>query len=341
MRPALPMLAGCLAILTALGGCSVIEPADERQMTVYFPRARSFFAESKVKIMGADVGRVDRVRNMGDRIRVDFHIEGDIPLPRGVHASIVPLNLVGERNLVLHPPWKPGTPKEPGNVIPMERTHVPVETDDALRSFTKVADALDPTKVNAALGRTADSFEGNGQEFNAALQQAAQLTENIAGQDQELLEVARNLQRLAGVVRGREQVIGTMIQNFGEVSRVLSAERGEIQELVRNILVLARKGDAIIKKYDGQLPQDLAVLTRAVLVLQGNVGSLGQLLEALPHIGGALINGYDAQNRALTIRFATDAFLRTWLKSIEGTDDIGCPLPKPNSNCPWDDGGAS
>jgi hypothetical protein len=121
---------------------------------------------------------VDRVRSMGDRIRVDFHIRGDIPIARGVRASIVPLNLVGERNLVPHPVWRPGMAKELGGmrheiVIPIERTHVPVETDTALEAFTKVAGALDPTKTRAALGKAARSVEGTGQDFNAALEQGA------------------------------------------------------------------------------------------------------------------------------------------------------------------------
>ncbi|HZB32554.1 MAG TPA: hypothetical protein VE465_20525 [Streptosporangiaceae bacterium] len=84
--------------------------------------------------MGAKVG-------VGDRIRVDFHIRGAIPIARGVRASIVSFHLVAERNLVPHPEWRPGMAKELGGVrheivLPMERTHVPVDTDDTLAAFT-------------------------------------------------------------------------------------------------------------------------------------------------------------------------------------------------------------
>ncbi|NED57474.1 MCE family protein, partial [Micromonospora aurantiaca] len=65
---------------------------------------------------------------------------------------------------------------------------------------------------------------------------------------------------------------------------------------------------------------------------------IAQLLHVLPGIGDALIGGYNPKNKSLQIRFATDAFLRTWLKGLMNTDDVGCPLPKPNSNCPWDGG---
>ena len=336
----LVVLAMCVVTLLPLGGCSILdEGPQQRHMTVYFPKARSFYPQSRVKIMGADVGMVDRVRNMGGQIRVDFHLRAEIPLPKDVQASIVPLNLVGERNLVLHPAWRPGLAKETRNVIPIERTHVPVETDDALKAFTNIADALDPTKTRRALGQAAASVNGNGHEFNTALEQGARLTENVAAQDKELLAVAQNLNRLAGVVRGREQVLGTMIHDFGTATQVLAAERRDIQQLVKGVLELSQQGDGIVRKYQDQLPYDLAVLTRVALMLKGDAKQVGLLLKALPGIGGALIQSYDPHNKSLRIRFATDAFLRTWLKSVADSDEVGCPLPPPNSNCPFQGGG--
>ncbi|MFI0447321.1 MCE family protein [Actinomadura sp. 6N118] len=330
----------CAVLTTSLGGCSALPGASggDRKMTVYLPKARSFYKDSKVKVMGADVGLVDSVENQGDKVKVTFHIRGDVPLPQGVQASVVPLNLVGERNLVLHPAWKPGQAKETSNEIPITRTSVPIEVDDALTSFTNLANALDPTKMQDALGQAADSFRGNGKEFNATLEQSARLVENVAGQDKQLIEVAQNLDRLAGVVRGREQVLGQLIRNFGEATRVLSAERGDIQDLITGILELSKNGDKLIQKYKGQLPYDLAVLTKVALVLKGNSKQLALLLNALPGIGEALIGGYNPGNKSLQIRFATDAFLRTWLKGLLKTDDVNCPLPKPNSNCPWQNG---
>ncbi|TDB80440.1 MCE family protein [Actinomadura sp. KC216] len=333
-------IAAGLALTASLGGCSVTPSGGgERTMVAYVPKARSFYKESKVKVMGADVGLVEKVENQGDRVKVTFHVRDDVPLPKGVQASIVPLNLIGERNLVLHPAWKPGQPKETSDVIPIERTHVPVEVDDALSSFTNLANALDPTKMQSALGNAADTVNGNGRQFNATLEQSARLVENVAGQDKELIEVAQNLSRLAGVVRGREQVLGAVIRDFGEASRVLAAERGELQQLISGVLELADNGDKLIQKYKGRLPYDLAVLTRTALTLKGNAKELAQLIHALPGINELLLNGYNPKNKSLQIRFATDAFLRTWLKGLLNDDDVGCPLPAPNSNCPWQNGG--
>jgi virulence factor Mce-like protein len=335
------LLAVLVGVLVALTGCSVLPgTGGSKRMTAYFPKTTAVYEQSHVKIMGVNVGTIDKITIVGDKIRVDFSIRDDVPVRKDVQASIVPLNLVGERNLVLSPAWTPGNAKAPaGMVIPENRTHVPVEVDEALQGFTNLAKALDPAKVNRAVGAAARSFQGNGNAFNEALQQTGDLTDNIASQDDQLLEVAKNLSTLAGVVRGREQTLGTLIQNFGTATKVFADERQDIQSLVNNILVLLKDGGKLLTKYQGRLPGDLAVLTRVALVLQGNYQSVGGLIRALPNVSQAFIGAYDKDNHSIAIRFALDAFLRTWIKGLTRNDNVPCPLPPPNSNCPFSFGG--
>jgi phospholipid/cholesterol/gamma-HCH transport system substrate-binding protein len=327
----------CAAVAATLGGCSVLGSGGGSQhMTAYFARATAFYEQSHVKIMGVDVGTVDKITVQGDKVRVDFSIDAGVPVPDNVQASIVPLNLVGERNLILHPAWQPGMGKAGnGTVIPEERTTLPVETDDALKSFTNVANALDPSKVHDALGKAANAFRGNGNAFNEALQHTANITTTLASQDQELLAVAQNLNRLAGAVRGREQVIGSMIRDFSTATKIFGDERVQIQSLIDNALILLQDGGSLIKKYQGNLPYDLAELTRVTLILKNDAPQLGQLISALPGINKAFAGGWDPSRHALVLRFATDAFLRTWIQALTGKDGTKCPLPAPNSNCPW------
>lgn len=330
-------LAVVLALAFTLSGCSLVSPGGgSKHMTAYFAKTTAFYEQSHVKLMGVDVGKVDKITIQGDRVRVDFHVDGDVPIVQNVNAAIVPLNLVGERNLVLSPAWTPGRPQAgDGTVIPEERTSVPVETDDALKAFTNVANALDPAKVKKSLGTAAKSFAGNGDAFNLAVQQTGDLTHATAGQTDDLLQVAENLNTLAGVVKGREQVLGTLIQDFGAASKVLADEKHDIQDLITGILALLNNGGDLLNKYKGNLPGDLAVLTRVALTLQGDVKSVGGLITALPKVSSAFINGYDPQQRALVLRFAGDAFLRTWIRALTKNDNTPCPLPAPNSNCPW------
>ena len=80
-----------------------------------------------------------------------------MPLPANVKAVVAPQNTLGERNVVLYPPWKPGDRRiASGATIPLERTDLPVEIDDALDAFTKLTDALDSDKLGDVAGDLAD-----------------------------------------------------------------------------------------------------------------------------------------------------------------------------------------
>jgi virulence factor Mce-like protein len=329
-------LALVIALLAPLGGCSLTAQDQRKHMTAYFERATAFYEKSRVKVMGLNIGTVDRVRAEGDRIRVDFSVDAKVPLPDRLDASIVPLNLIGERNLVLSPAWQPGMAKaRDGKVIQLDHTHVPVETDEALKAFTNLANALDPTKVKKALGGTAQAFDGNGQAFNQALEQGGRLTSDLAGQTDELLQVADNLHQVAGVVRGREQVIGQLINDFSTVTQMLASERRNLIELVQNVAVLIDQGNGLLKRYQGNLPYDLSVIARISLVVSGQSDRLSLLLKSLPEVSKTFINGWDPNKHALVLRFATDAFLRTWIRGLTKKDYVPCPLPPPNANCPW------
>ncbi|GAB3663559.1 hypothetical protein GCM10027589_27210 [Actinocorallia lasiicapitis] len=330
------LAAGLVAALLPVSGCAVLPGGgDKTRLTVYFARATSFYEGSKVKVMGVDVGKVDKVEILGDRIRVEATVDGDVPLPTDLSASIMPLNLVGERNLVLFPPWEPGKPKA-GRTITVEqdRTSLPVETDQALEAFAKVLDAVDPLQAKRVTKKFADSFGGNGQAFNEALRQTGQLTETLGGQADTLAELAENLNVLAGVVRGKEDTLGEMIDQLSAATKVFSDERASIKRLVEGLAKLVKAGDVIIEKYEGTLPDDLRVLTQVSLVVKGQTDRLAQLIQALPGLAGAFVKTWNKKTHLVELRFAVDPSLRNVLAQLGMDDD--CPLPNgPFANCPW------
>jgi len=330
-------IAGVAVLTATLGSCALSGPSSYH-VTAYFAKAVSFYPGSRVQVMGINVGKVDSVIPMSGQVRVVASINRDVPLPANAIAAIVPLSLIGERTLTFSPAWRPGQAKlANGAVLQQDRTRIPVEVNDALKSFGKILDSFDPTKANAALGNAASTLQGNGSAFNQAFQQTAQLVNNLAGQDQQLLKVAQNLNRLAGVVRGREQTLNSLVGSFAQASRLLAGERKEIQTLVMAIADLAKRGDVLIRIHQETLPGDLLQTARIALMIKGDATSLGYLLKALPDIGYQFVNAYDPKQHALVARVSLDAFLRPYLTAILGQPSpnasVPCPLPPPYSNC--------
>ena len=86
----------------ALGLTSCSQPGDGGyRLTAYFPKAVALYAQSRVKVMGLDVGRVTSVGIDGDQIRFIVH--------RGSPAlSVIPAKAGTQGRRVLRlTPWTP------------------------------------------------------------------------------------------------------------------------------------------------------------------------------------------------------------------------------------------
>lgn len=332
-----------LVVAAAVGGCSLL-PAGMRvslagkyHVTVYFTKAVAFYPRSQVQVMGAQIGSVDSVTPENGRVKVVASVDRNVPLPSNVSAAIVPLSLIGERTLTFSPAWRPGEERlRDGAVIQTDHTQVPVEVDQALQAFTTLLQAFNPADADKVLHSGAQSFQGNGTAFNAALQQSADLTANIAGQDRNLLEVARNLHQIAGVVDGRQKELGTLISDFSQTSAALAAERESLRTFLASLTDLIRHGNVLIKDYQGQLVTDLGSLAQISLVIRGNADQLSTFLKALTPLGYMLENGTNHSDHALTLRLALDNVMRSYLAAALHQPNVNpkvpC-LPKPYSNC--------
>ncbi|MBW8486353.1 MCE family protein [Actinomadura parmotrematis] len=337
-RPRTAAALAAAALVLALGGCSVLGGPSSYRVTAYFTRAVSFYPGSPVQVMGVNVGKVESVTPVNGQVRVVASIHRDVPVPATARAAIVPLSLIGERTLTFAPAWRPGLPKmADGAVLRIDRTQVPVEVNDALTSFGRLLNGFDPAKAGTALGNAARSLDGNGAAFNAAFQQTGQLVSDLAGQDEQLLRVARNLARVAAVVRGRERTLGSLIGNFSTASRMLADERADIRTLVEAIADLAERGDVLIKMHEDTLPGDLQKVAQVTLMMQGSAQSLADLIQALPGLGYQFVNAYDPKVGAINLRITLDNFARSYLAAVLSeptiSDKVPCPLPPPYSNC--------
>jgi phospholipid/cholesterol/gamma-HCH transport system substrate-binding protein len=286
-----------LAVLTLLpaASCSLVGgDSGQREMTAIFHRAVAFYPGSHVKLMGNDIGTVRAVDIDGDRIKVRFAIDDDIPLPADVHAGIVPLTLVGERNLVLYPAWRPGMPKLEGEaVIPPERTSVPVEPDDALKAFTDLVRAIDPKAVEKlAVGGT-NILQGRGPLINETLDRLAQLTTLFASQDGRVVEVAQTLRRLVGTINSREAQLSGLIRNFTTVTGVLARERQSIVALLDGLARLPAEGEALLADLGKELPEQVATLVKLALVLQSNAAGVRGTVKGIADVMEGLLSAWD------------------------------------------------
>lgn len=256
---ALRLLVAAL-LLAASGGCGVVGEAfgaaRPYKLVAIFAKAPSLYEQARVKVMGIDAGYVEAITIMGDKVRVEMSVDAAVPLPARVKAVVAPQNTLGERNVVLYPPWKPGDGRAaPGTVIPLERTDLPVEIDDALDAFTKLTDALDADQLGDVAGNLADGVRGRGKTINNALADTAKLTGTLAKQDQQLIDLAKGLNKLATKLNDRQDQVTGAIDSFSEASAILAEERQRLRGFISGMAGFVRRGDVIIEEYTERLPR--------------------------------------------------------------------------------------
>ncbi|WP_043638955.1 MCE family protein [Nonomuraea candida] len=325
-----------LAWVLLASGCAA--GAGPYRLVAIFASAPSLYEEARVKVMGLDAGYVDRIRISGDRVRVELLIDPRVPLPSGVKAVVAPQNTLGERNVVLYPPWRPGQQRiRPGATIPLERTDLPVEIDEALDAFTRLTDALDGDKLGDVAGDLADGVRGRGRTINKAIADTSELTGVLAKQDQRLIELADGLNKLATSLNERESQVTGAIDAFSEAGAILADERRRLRGFVSSMAGFVRRGDVIIEQYAQRLPRAATTLAELVLTVRANSASAARAVKGAADFADVLIDSWDRRQHVLKIRVVLNAMTRAWLTPLFDALDLGevpC-LPGGLSNCPF------
>lgn len=328
-------VAAGLAGLVIAPACGVIHPSSTYQLTAYFPKAVAFYNQSKVKLMGLNVGKVNSIKFVSQDkdhncqstcIRVTFTVKRGVPLPADVQASIMPLSLIGERNLTLFPPYTgTGPTAKDGDTIPLSRTSVPVEVDDILKTITDLAHAIDPNQIKQLVSGAAATFAGHGQDFNTTLGQVNALSGTLAEQDTVLLQVANNIHQLASTLNARSQELGNVIDAFSAATGVLSDERQQIVGFLDAVNQLGQQIQQLLLPVAEQLPGDLAALTKVVLTVKVNAAALSQFVGALDQVATVLQRAYDPKLDKFVLRFDFSASGQAIIGPLLQTLGIPCP----------------
>jgi len=328
-----------LALLVVVGLALATLPACSSakgyEVTAYFDKAVSLYPRGDVKVLGLSSGKIKSVDVVGTQVRVRMRINQDVPLPADVQATIVPQSLIGERYVQLFPAWTNGQPRAPaGTVIPLERTSIPVEPDQALAALKKFLDTLDPNATGRLVKNLAEDLKGNGQTLNDALGQFAQLSTTIADKDQQLGHLIDNFDQFTATLQTREAQLGKVMDEFATTTQLLADERDAINKLVDGLAKVSQSGLALVTKHGAALNTDVAELTRLLESVNANFDSVRKLLTASPElIAGpnlddqqGLYAAYDPAFHHIDLRQATSPTLALLLQAL-GIPATGVCLP--------------
>ncbi len=219
------------------------------------------YPDAKVKIHGAQVGKVDSIEPLPDggaALHLALYPDTIDAIPANVGAEITSSTVFGSKYVELVPPASASPSNiRPGTVI-RGGDRVTVELNTVFEQLVSVLAKVEPAKVNQTLGAVATSLRGRGEKFGAALADldtalgtinpaleslnadlalAPTVLNAFADASPDLLAILSNTTRISdSVVDQQDNLDALLVSAIGLAdigTEVLSENRGPLTEVMR------------------------------------------------------------------------------------------------------------
>jgi phospholipid/cholesterol/gamma-HCH transport system substrate-binding protein len=131
-----------------------------------FRDSGGIFVNAEVTYRGVSVGRVSDMQLIDDGVRVTLTIDPDTdPIPAGTDAVVATRSAVGEQYVDLRPDRDDGPYLEDGDVIPQERTDIPVPVEQLLLNLDELVGSVDQENLRIVVDELGRAFAGSGDDL--------------------------------------------------------------------------------------------------------------------------------------------------------------------------------
>lgn len=299
---------GIIVALLAAAGFVMFKGDEPKTLTAHFPRTISVYEGSEVRVLGVPVGTVESVTPSGTDVVVTMSYDAKTKVPADAEAVIIAPSLVGDRFIQLTPVYEGGEVLADGATLQDDHTSVPLELDQIYSSLDELNVALGPTGANRTgalsdlLETTAENFGGQGEQFHQTIEDFSQFSQTLDNNKEELFGSAEALQGFIGTLADNDQTVRDFNQSLGDVSTMLSGERGELKASLRNLGVAMQQVSGFVRENRDILGQNIKGLNRVAKVLVKQRGALDEILTAGPLALNNLYLTYNPQAGTLDTR---------------------------------------
>jgi phospholipid/cholesterol/gamma-HCH transport system substrate-binding protein len=310
-RNARTLIAVALALLLVAGVAVLFRTSDKINRTNvvgYFQNSNGIYVGDDVRILGVNVGRIDKIEPQPDRVKVSFWYDSEYKVPADANAAILSPTLVTSRALQLTPAFRGGPVMADNAVIPRERTVVPVEYDTFRQQLERLAKELQPTEpggvspLGSFINTTAENLRGQGVNIRDTVIKLSQAFSALGDKSTDIFSTVKNLSILVSALQDSTTLMRQLNQNLASVTGVLADDPDEIAHAVRDFNAVVGEVQSFVadnRESLGTTSDKLAGVTQA---LTDSLDDVKQFLHVAPNTLQNYINIYQpAQGAASAI----------------------------------------
>lgn len=283
-----------LALIAAIVGYRMYKSATTTTVSAEFSDALAVYPGDRVQIMGVKVGSIEKVEpaGNGDRMKVTFNFDSKYKVPANATASVLNPTVVASRVLQLDPPYTGGPALVTGDVIPLERTQVPVEWNDISSQLDKLVTELGPTpsQPKGPLGdlveSLADNLNGKGKQINETFQSLSDAVAALNEGRGDLFATTKALAVFVNALHQSDEQFVALNTNLATFTSSLTNSDQELSKALVEINNLLKTARQFVDDNGSLLSQDinnLADVTNALMQPDARNG-LETLLHVYPNL---------------------------------------------------------
>ncbi|MGW0162536.1 MCE family protein [Mycobacterium sp. NPDC003323] len=271
--------------------------AGHYRVTVELPETGGLYERANVTYRGSQVGRVEKV-GLTDNGTVEalLSLESDVPIPADLDAQVHSQTAVGELFVELLPRSADGPELRDGDVIPLDRTSVPMDVNTLLDATNLGLQAIPDDNLRTAVDEAYLAVGGLGPDLSRLVRGSTQLA----------IDSRANLDSLTTLIDESKPVLDTQTDTSGAIQAwasnlaTITGELRDHDDAVRGLLArgpgAAEEARALLDRLKPTLPIVLANLASVNPVLVTYQPALEQLLVLLPQ-GTATTQATGTANR--------------------------------------------
>ncbi len=286
-------LAVMILAAATLVAVDVVRGPATYPLTAVFAKAPGLFPGASVEVLGVPAGTVSSVKNVGDTVVVGMVVDNGRMIPAGATASLASPQLLGEPDIELSPGYTSGPRLAPGATIPMERTSVPVSTDQLLRALERTLQAINPHAVGDLVNNLAQDLQGQGQNLNSLIASAAGTLQLLANKGDDLGRLNGTLAQLTGSLDSRSAEISSLITNYDTVSGVVAQHNSQLGDAIGQLSGATAQVVGLLSPNLGPLEQDVGTITTTGQTVDRNISSVDEILSQAVALFTAAQKAYD------------------------------------------------
>ena len=256
---------GLLKGFTSGGACTVY---------VNLPDSGGIFSNAEVTYRGVAIGRVGSLKLLKNGVQVALDLDNcdSAKVPVDTAAAVSDRSVIGEQYVNLIPPNGKPPYLKGGEVIPMNRTSIPIAAETLLANLDSLVNSVNLKSLRTTISELGKAFANRGPDLGS------------------LLDSQHDL--LAAAEQNLPQTIALIEQSSGVLQTQLD-ERDPIASWAHSLNLLSgqlKKSDPDIRRLLDDGPSSLGVVRKFV---QDNRTDLGATLANLATIGTIMVRHID------------------------------------------------